>query len=108
MENNLINKVKLIENKKNPFQYIKQSEIFLLTSRFEGSPNVLIEAQFLKKFIISTKCPTGPKEILDNGKNGELVKIGDYKKIASLLEKFKPNKIVKKKNFFRIQKYNKL
>ena len=61
LENNLINKVKLIGYKKNPFQYIKQSEIFLLTSRFEGSPNVLIEAQFLKKFIISTKCPTGPR-----------------------------------------------
>ena len=100
VENNLINKVKLIGYKKNPFHHIKQSEIFLLTSRFEGSPNVLIEAQFLKKFIISTKCPTGPKEILDNGKNGELVKIGDYKKIASLLEKFKPNKIVKKKISF--------
>ena len=43
----------------------------MLSSNYEGSPNVLIEAMFLKKSVISTRCPTGPKEILKNGKLGQ-------------------------------------
>ena len=96
-KNNLSNKVKLIGYKKNPFKYIIQSEIFILTSVFEGSPNVLIEAQFLKKYIISTNCPTGPREILKNGKYGDLVKVGDYKNISKILENFSLNSDVKAK-----------
>ena len=45
-------------------------------------PTVLVEALILKKIIISTNCSTGPKEILDNGKYGSLVDIGDYKAMA--------------------------
>ena len=57
---------------------------------FEGLPNVLLEAQCLKKFIISTNCPTGPKEILMNGTLGDLVSVGNYKKISlKLLENYK-------------------
>jgi glycosyltransferase involved in cell wall biosynthesis len=107
--NKLNNSVKLIGYKKNPFKYIKQSEIFLLTSIFEGSPNVLIEAQCLKKYIISTDCPTGPREILQNGKFGELVKMGDYKNIAKRLENFSYNAAVKKKvmlGFNNIKNYD--
>ena len=46
----------------------------------------------LKKYIISTDCPTGPKEILNNGKYGDLVKVGDYKKIYNLLNTYKKRK----------------
>ena len=46
----------------------------------------------LKKFIISTNCPTGPKEILVNGKGGELVPVGDYKAISKKILFFKKNK----------------
>ena len=107
--NNLKKKVQLLGYKKNPFPYIKQADIFLLTSKFEGLPNVLVEALYLKKFIISTDCPTGPKEILNNGKYGELVKIGDYKKIAKLIDNFKKSKIVKNKirnGYKSLKKYN--
>ena len=82
---------------------------FILTSIFEGSPNVLIEAQYLKKYIISTDCPTGPREILQNGKFGELVKMGDYKNIAKRLENFSYNAAVKKKvilGFNNIKNYD--
>jgi glycosyltransferase involved in cell wall biosynthesis len=96
-KNNLSNKIKLIGYKKNPFKYINQCQIFILTSIFEGSPNVIIEAQFLKKYIISTNCPTGPREILEDGKYGKLVKIGDYKGISKILENFRFNNAVKKK-----------
>ena len=95
--NNLTNKIKLIGYKKNPFKYINQAEIFILTSIFEGSPNVLIEAQYLKKYVISTNCPTGPREILNNGKYGSLVKIGDFKSIAKILQNYNYNLSIKKK-----------
>jgi glycosyltransferase involved in cell wall biosynthesis len=88
-KNKLHNQIKLLGYKKNPFQYIKQSDIFLLSSKYEGSPNVLVEALFLKKHIMSTNCPTGPKEILKNGKLGKLFNVGDYKMLAKLLLSFK-------------------
>ncbi len=96
-QNNLNNKVKLLGYKTNPFPYIKQADIFLLSSIFEGSPNVLVEALYLKKYIISTDCPTGPSEILSNGKYGQLVKIGDFKSIAKAIIKYKKNNYYKKK-----------
>ena len=64
----------------------------ILSSRFEGLPNVLLEAISLRKFIISSDCPTGPREILENGKNGLLFKIGDYKKLSRLILFYKNNK----------------
>ena len=84
-KNSLHNQVKLLGYKKNPFQYVKQSDIFLLSSKYEGSPNVLVEALILKKYVISTNCPTGPKEILKNGKYGKIYKVGDYKTLSKLL-----------------------
>ena len=85
-QNDLKKNVKLIGYQKNPFKFLIQADVFLLTSIFEGSPNVLVEALYLKKYIISTDCPTGPKEILNNGKYGSLVKIKDFKRIANLLK----------------------
>lgn len=85
----------------NPYPIIKQSDIFVLSSKYEGLPNVLLEAATLKKFIISTDCPTGPREILSNGKGGFLFKISDhkelYKKILIYLKNKK--KYQKKINF---------
>ncbi len=77
-EHSLKKNVKVISNIQNPMQYLNQCDLFVLTSKYEGLPNVLIEAQYLKKYIISTNCKTGPKEILLNGKLGTLVKVGDY------------------------------
>jgi glycosyltransferase involved in cell wall biosynthesis len=92
-KNNLTNNVYFLGYKNNPYNYLKKSDIFILTSKFEGSPNVIIESQFLKRYVISTDCPTGPREMLKNGKLGDLVKIGDYKSIARLLIKFNKKKI---------------
>ena len=87
LENNLRNfikknclesQIKIINFQKNPFPYIFKADIFILTSIYEGLPNVLLEATALKKYIISSNCPTGPKEILDNGMGGELFKMKDF------------------------------
>ena len=76
-------------------QYLNQCDLLVLTSKYEGLPNVLIEAQYLKKYIISTNCKTGPKEILLNGKLGTLVKVGDYINLKKKIEYFYYNKTSK-------------
>ena len=90
-KNNLENIVKIISFQENPYKYLKKSDLFVLSSRFEGLPNVLLEAMSLKKFIISTNCPTGPKEILNNGKYGLLFNIGDHQKLSPLILKYFKN-----------------
>ena len=91
-ENNLSNFVKIKNFINNPYPYILKSDLFILSSKYEGLPNVLLEAAVLKKFIISTNCPTGPKEILLNGKGGYLFNIGDYKKLSKLILSFFKNR----------------
>jgi glycosyltransferase involved in cell wall biosynthesis len=101
----LINKFKLNKMIKlknfmeNPFPILKQSELFILTSKFEGLPNVLLESIVLKKSIISSDCETGPREILDDGKGGTLFRTNDYKDLAKKIFLFSKNKKkYKKKN----------
>ena len=69
-KNNLKYNVKIINNINNPFPYLLKSDLFVLSSIFEGLPNVLLEALTLNKFVISTNCSTGPSEILLKGKGG--------------------------------------
>ena len=87
-ENRLKKKVKIINFQNNPYKYIGKSNLFVLTSKFEGLPNVLLESIALKKFIISSNCPTGPREILMNGKGGELFDIGNYKELSKKIISF--------------------
>jgi glycosyltransferase involved in cell wall biosynthesis len=91
-KNNLQNKIKILKFQKNPYKFIKRSDVFILTSKYEGLPNVLLEALTLKKFIISSNCPTGPKEILENGKYGFLFKTKNYKELSKLILKYAKNK----------------
>ena len=102
IKNNDLNKnVRIINYIKNPYPILKKSDLLILTSKYEGLPNVLLEAITLKKLVISSDCPTGPKEILQNGKGGILFKTGNYfdlyKKIINLKQK---NKFNKKKVLF--------
>ncbi len=108
-QNSLHQYVKIINFRENPYPFIKASDIFVLSSKYEGLPNVILEAMVLKKFIISSDCPTGPKEILENGKNGILFKTGSYKDLSKKIlyykkMKFKKNKI--KKAFKALHKYD--
>ena len=91
-ENNLKDYIKLVGYKKNPYNYIKKSDLFILSSKFEGLPNVLMEAMYLKKFVISSNCPTGPAEILNNGKYGFLFKVSDHNYLSKLIVKYFNNK----------------
>lgn len=85
IENDLKKNIRLVGYKSNPYPYIKQSNFVILTSLHEGLPNVLLEALVLKKFVISSNCVSGPKEILSNGKGGALFKVRNYKELARLI-----------------------
>jgi len=100
IKNNLSKNIKLKEFTKNPYPIINQADVFILSSSYEGLPNVLLESLVLKKFIISSNCRTGPKEILLNGQGGLLFKVGDYKKLSDLIIFFHLNK-KKCKNMLR-------
>ena len=91
------NDIKILDFIQNPYPIIRESDLFILTSKYEGLPNVLLEALTLKKFIISSDCETGPKEILSNGKGGFLFKVGDYKTLARKIKLYVKNKKTLKK-----------
>lgn len=58
------------------------SDLFVLSSKWEGLPGVLIQALALGVPVVSTNCPTGPSEILENGRYGRLVPVGDPQSLA--------------------------
>tara|TARA_B100000767_G_C19770667_1_gene539771 strand:+ start:954 stop:2051 length:1098 start_codon:yes stop_codon:yes gene_type:complete len=89
---NLQKKIRFIDFVNNPYPLIKQADIFILSSNYEGLPNVLLESIVLNKFIISSNCPTGPKEILLNGKGGLLFKVGNYKELGNKILYYTNNK----------------
>jgi len=102
IEDNKLNRnVKILNNINNPFPYLLRSDLFILSSKFEGLPNVLLEAITLNKFVISTNCSTGPSEILVNGKGGILIPIKNSKKMAdNIVYYYKNKKKLKKKLIF--------
>jgi glycosyltransferase involved in cell wall biosynthesis len=67
----------------NPFALMRQADLYLLSSDFEGLPNALIEAQGLGLPAVATRCPHGPDEIVDDGVTGRLVPTGDAEAIAA-------------------------
>ena len=69
----------------NPFAYMRRCAVYAMSSRWEGLPTVLIEALASGARIVSTDCPSGPQEILDGGRFGRLVPVGDAAALARAL-----------------------
>lgn len=69
----------------NPYRYLARSALFVLSSRWEGSPNVLTEALALGIPAVATNCPSGPREIMQDGRYGELVAVGDVAALAEAM-----------------------
>ncbi|MEW6036730.1 MAG: glycosyltransferase [Pseudomonadota bacterium] len=74
--------VVLVGFRENPFPYMAQADIFVLSSFFEGFGNVIVEAMALGVPVVATDCPSGPGEIISNGENGFLVPVGDAHALA--------------------------
>ena len=66
----------------NPYPYMKRAAVFVLSSRWEGLPTVLVEALALGVPVVSTNCPSGTVEILDNGRLGILTEVGNHECLA--------------------------
>ena len=71
----------------NPQAYLRRARVFALSSRNEGFPGALIEAMEAGAAIVSTDCPFGPSEILDGGRFGRLVRVGDAAGLAEAIAK---------------------
>jgi glycosyltransferase involved in cell wall biosynthesis len=69
----------------NPFSYMRKAALFVLSSRWEGFGNVLVEALLCGCPVVSTNCPSGPTEILADGKYGRLVPIDDEGELADAI-----------------------
>ena len=118
------NKVLFLGFKNNPYKYLKYSDIYLSTSKFEGMGNSIVEALYFGLNVVSYNSPGGINEVLGHGKFGEIIQYGkkelfaDYlinnlkkknsnnsKELVCHLEKFDSNKVVDK--FIKvIQKIN--
>jgi glycosyltransferase involved in cell wall biosynthesis len=70
----------------NPYPYMAAASVFVLPSRWEGLPGVLIEALYCGVPLVATDCPGGSREILANGKYGRLVPVGDVIALAQAIE----------------------
>lgn len=78
----LVHAVQLAGYVENPLKYFSRADIFALSSHVEGLPNVLVEAMMCGCTPVATDCPTGPREVLVDGRFGYLVKPRDPRSIA--------------------------
>jgi glycosyltransferase involved in cell wall biosynthesis len=78
--------VKLLGFDSNPFRYMRRAAVFVLSSDWEGLPTALIEAMACGAPVVSTDCPSGPREILRGGRVGRLVPTGDADALARAID----------------------
>ncbi|PNX52070.1 MAG: hypothetical protein BV458_10690 [Thermoplasmata archaeon M9B2D] len=87
-ELNLSEKVTLLGFHKNPYIHMKNADMVVLSSRYEGFPNVILEANACGRFVIAFECPGVSHEIIENNVNGLLVECGNDKELAEAIEKY--------------------
>ena len=109
---NLQKQIFFLGKKINPYVWMKNAKLLVLSSKFEGLPTVLIESMAVETFVIASNCKTGPNEILCNGECGELFAVGNIDELAKKIElvlgneNYKSEKILKAKE--RIKEFDKM
>ncbi|MFP4696093.1 glycosyltransferase, partial [Thiohalospira sp.] len=79
--------VDLVGSVPDVFPWLRRASLYVLSSRYEGLPNVLIEALAAGAPVVSTDCPSGPREILEEGRLGPLVPVDDAEPLAAAMER---------------------
>ncbi|WP_300452419.1 glycosyltransferase [Fusobacterium sp.] len=103
-EYDLIEEVKLLGRFKNPYIWLNNADFFIHSSKYEGFGLVLIEAAILDKLVISSNCPVGPTEILENGKSGILFNVGESEELAEKIEKVLNDKNLRNRYILSMKK----
>ena len=91
----------------NPMAYMRHAAVFVLSSLFEGLPTVLLEAMCCDTPVVSTDCPSGPAEILENGKWGRMVSVSDVDGLAqamiNTLDESKHPDVLRRAQYFNVE-----
>ncbi len=83
---NINDRVHFLGFQNNPYQYMAQANIMVLSSRYEGLPNVVLEANICGLPVVAFDCPGGTSEVIENGVNGFLVECGNKEKLANKIQ----------------------
>ena len=78
-------RVRFLGFRSNPYPFLAAADVFALSSRWEGFGNVVVEALACGTPVVSTDCPHGPREILEGGRYGRLVPVGDPRALGEAL-----------------------
>ena len=84
-EHNLEKFVWLAGHQENPYKFLSKATVFVLSSLYEGFPNVILESFSLGIPVVSTRCPTGPEELIENGVDGFLVETRNPAALANAI-----------------------
>ena len=89
----------------NPYPWIARAKAIAHSAKFEGLPTVMIESLIMGKLIVATDCPTGPREILDQGLAGLLTPVGDAAKMAESLHRLLTDNMLQSSVLARANEY---
>jgi glycosyltransferase involved in cell wall biosynthesis len=82
----VLERIRWLGFQKNPFPFMAAADAFVLSSRWEGFANVVVEALACGTPVVATNCPYGPEEILDGGRYGKLVQVGEPAALARAID----------------------